>query len=406
MLGSLRGQFLDLLLQLGPLLGLLLDARRAFFRCQFPEFRRQFVVLQLVHVELGILGELVDHVLRVAVQVATLGGGTGSTGSGGGLLGVLVLSVLVRLQIGVGLAIEEVGAVELAAEFVQVLVEWRGYYGCCSFVHVDAGELAATLLGHGLPARCDGVVLRPAVDGVDDHIHLLGELGQVGELHLRILVGLFVAADEDQLERVLFLAEVLLRECALAHTGHVFVVPGDAQGVELLVHLVEVGGEVHFLAGEAVLGGILATLSAVAVDRHAEPRRGLHRGQLVDDVPKLELRTVDEALHTAGHIQADDQIDRLGRGLHFFGSQPNTGNEGHHEGGKKDSHERTPERKVPADCTPRRRAGLSPGCNCFNWRFVMDDSDYLSPHLPISPSGFTRSTPGATGWRCPCPRPR
>src|SRR5262245_60798152 len=48
---------------------------------------------------------------------------------------------------------------------------------------------------------------------------------------------------------------------------------------------------------------------AVAVQRDAQVRRRLGLGQLVDDVPQPALGRIDQAVHAAGYVQADDQVD-------------------------------------------------------------------------------------------------
>ena len=90
------------------------------------------------------------------------------------------------------------------------------------------------------------------------------------------------------------------------------VAAAGAQRVEHLVDVVEVFGEVDFLAHPALVGGVWRR--AVAVERDAEVRGRLHAGQFVDDVPEAKLGRVDQPVHAAGNVEAEDEVDRLALG--------------------------------------------------------------------------------------------
>lgn len=122
----------------------------------------------------------------------------------------------------------------------------------------------------------------------------------------------FVAAHEDELEGTGLGGPFLFGEGVAGHAGHVLFAAVDGQGVECLVHVVEVGGKVKVFLHPA-LGRVVVAV-AVTVERDAEVRGGFEPGHLVDDVPELDLRGVDEPVHAAGHIEAEDEVDGLAFG--------------------------------------------------------------------------------------------
>src|SRR5262249_26173835 len=100
-----------------------------------------------------------------------------------------------------------------------------------------------------------------------------------------------------------------------ADAGDVLGAAADLEGEQLLVEGVQVGAEVEVLA-DPTDGGVIAGLrgAAVAVQGDAQVRRRLDAGQLVDDVPEPGAGGVDQAVHAAGDVQADAQVDVLGAG--------------------------------------------------------------------------------------------
>ena len=240
-----------------------------------------------------------------AVDRAGLGLGPGRAHRGVGPQGVFILGLLLLLGRPAALAVAHVGAVELGAEAVELgVVGGAHHHG--AVVVVDGGVHALAPPGHHAPAGRVVAGLRAAVDGVDEDALLARQPHRGAGPPLAVLVGRLVARDEDLPQGAAAAVPFQLLDRPVDHSAHVLGAAVGAQGEELFVDGVQVGGQVALYDDVAVLFGAGA---AVGQQANAQDRPRLGPGRLVDDVPQLLAGRVDQPVHAAAGVQGDDHVD-------------------------------------------------------------------------------------------------
>ena len=161
-----------------------------------------------------------------------------------------------------------------------------------SLLKIDYRQPPLRIIRHLPPSLAVWMLGVTTVDQLDGNALIASDHAYLFKAHVRVLIGLLIADHEDELQRLVERRPAQTLQSRQQHPCHVFRIAATGQRGQSLGDRIQILGEIRLDLDPAALR--IIPWVTVAQQREAQRGRRLESRQVVDDLPEIQARRLDE----------------------------------------------------------------------------------------------------------------